>query len=421
MSPFRSAISLGTLACSLFMTTLTSAQQHPQVLPPVEQATFSGIGSDTLFNGDESQALQPEVFVNDVSTGLIGSFNREGDGSLSTTAKELKELGLRPPRGTNEDDVVQLDSLPGIAYHVVSETQSVYIDGSESARLPKEIDANPLDKPLAVTASPGALLNYSLFSSTDNMLDGSMDAFRGISGGFDGRIFGRFGTLSQSFTANMTDGDLDGVQRLNTLWSYSDPDRLITYKAGDFVSDGLSWTRPVYLGGMQISRNFQLRPDLVTLPMPGFTGTAAVPSTLEVYTRNAKTFSMDVPAGPFTVTNLPAYTGNGNAQVVVRDTLGRETRTTLPFYNTSDMLKQGLVDFSVEGGFPRRNFGTESNDYYGDPVGGATVRYGGTNRLTLQSHIEGGAGLIKWRCRGGVFGRRVWRFFAGRSGQPVRG
>ena len=91
-----------------------------------------------------------------------------------------------------------------------------------------------------------------------------------------------------------------------------------------------------------------------------------MPSTLEVYTQNVKTYSSDIPAGPFELANLPVITGSGEAQVVIRDTLGRETRTTLPFYTSSEQLGKGLIDFSAEVGFPRRNYGSESNDYASD-------------------------------------------------------
>ncbi|MGY3695904.1 hypothetical protein ACVIGA_005984 [Bradyrhizobium sp. USDA 3240] len=35
------------------------------------------------------------------------------------------------------------------------------------------------------------------------------------------------------------------------------------------------------LGGVQMQTNFALRPDLVTLPIPALSGSAAVPSTLD--------------------------------------------------------------------------------------------------------------------------------------------
>ncbi|PMW75446.1 fimbrial assembly protein, partial [Pseudomonas sp. GW460-12-1-14-LB3] len=82
------------------------------------------------------------------------------------------------------------------------------------------------------------------------------------------------------------------------------------------------------------------------------------------------------------------------AQVVVRDTLGRETKTTLPFYSSNLLLQKGLLDFSAEAGFPRRNFGTESDDYVGDAMGFATARYGVADWLTLEGHFEGGVDLL---------------------------
>jgi len=71
---------------------------------------------------------------------------------------------------------------------------------------------------------------------------------------------------------------------------------------------------------------------------------------------------------------------------VLRDSLGRETTTTLPFYASSMMLRQGLLDFSIEAGMARRNFGISSDDYDGRVMGVATARYGLTDQLTLEAH-----------------------------------
>jgi outer membrane usher protein len=393
MPLYPSAIRYCTLV-GFFLFSVDASSQQKRT-PDLPTAHMSDPSLESMpSEAPPAQTLQLEVYVNGVRTGLIATFLQANDRSLSVTAGELTELGIRPPKGANAEDRVELNRLAGLSYGLIAEKQEIRFTATDAARLPKVIDAGPQRDRQKATASTGAILNYSLFSSTGDFLDKDFEPFRGISGGFEGRMFSRLGTLTQSFTANLSDGDLDGLKRLNTLWSYSDQDRLITYRAGDLVTNGLSWTRPVYLGGLQVSRNFSLRSDLVTMPMPGFTGTAAVPSTLEIYTRNARTFSTEIPAGPFMVTNLPAYTGNGEATVVIRDTLGRETRTTHPFYNTADMLRQGLLDFSVEAGYPRRNFGTESNDYYGDPFGSATVRYGASSGLTLESHVEGGADLI---------------------------
>ncbi|MER8896703.1 fimbria/pilus outer membrane usher protein [Mesorhizobium sp. M0676] len=361
-----------------------NAQELPAVTNPEDPGQQAG------------RSLYLEVFINDVSTKLIGSFTQMPDGGLASTPQELKELGLKPPQGAvDTDGLVRLDQLADVSFQIDEAAQRLYVTAANDSREARMVDLGLRlqDRP-APQSGLGAVLNYSLFASSNTLFDKDVELFQGVSGGFDARVFSPYGTLSQSFIAGYSDGKLGGFTRLNTTWSYSDPDRLMTYRAGDFVSGGLSWTRPVYLGGVQAQRNFHLRSDLVTLPLPSFGGTAAVPSTLEVYTQNVRTYSGDIQPGPFQVTNLPVFTGAGQAQVVLRDSLGRETTATLPFYASSMMLRQGLLDFSVEAGMARRNFGISSDDYDGRVMGVASARYGVTDRLTLEAHAEGGAELI---------------------------
>jgi outer membrane usher protein len=131
--------------------------------------------------------------------------------------------------------------------------------------------------------------------------------------------------------------------RLDTTWTYKDPDRTLTYRAGDMISGGLSWTRPVHLGGIQIQRGFSIRPDLVTLPLPSFSGSAAVPSTVDVYVNGVRTVSQDVDSGPFRINNLPILSGQGDASIVVRDSSGREVATTLPFFGLAQTFARRII------------------------------------------------------------------------------
>jgi outer membrane usher protein len=343
------------------------------------------------------RSLYLEVFINDVSTKLVGSFTQLPDGGLAATPEELQQVGLKPlDDATGADGLVRVDQLPDVSFRIDEATQRLYVTATNDGREARVVDVGGRETQdrLQPQSGYGAVLNYSLFASSNTLFDDDVELFQGVSGGFDTRLFSPFGTLSQSFIAGYSDGELGGLTRLNTTWAYSDPKRLMTYRAGDFISGGLSWTRPVYLGGIQAQRNFGLRSDLVTLPLPSFAGTAAVPSTLEVYTQNVRTYSGDIQAGPFQVTNLPVFTGAGEAQVVLRDSLGRETTATLPFYASSMLLRQGLLDFSVEAGLARRNFGVESDDYDGRVMGVASARYGLTDWLTLEGHAEGGADLI---------------------------
>jgi outer membrane usher protein len=59
------------------------------------------------------------------------------------------------------------------------------------------------------------------------------------------------------------------------------------------------------MGGLQWQRDFTLRSDLVTQPMPVVNGSAAVPSTVDIFVNNIKAFSQDVGPGPYQIVNLP--------------------------------------------------------------------------------------------------------------------
>lgn len=361
---------------------------------PADVAIPAAVADETA---STTRELYLEVIINGVSTGLAGNFRQDPGGGLSSAADELKQVGLKPADAAiGADGWVRLDQLPGVEYSIDETTQQLLVTTGLEGRSTREINMGPVSEDrLAPTASWGGVLNYSLFATSNSLTsEEEADIFQGVAGSFDARIFSPFGVLNQSFTAGYSDDELDDVVRLNTTWAYSDVDRMLTYRAGDFASGGLTWTRPVYLGGFQVQRNFSLRSDLVTMPLPSFRGTAAVPSTLEVYTQNTQTYSAPVGEGPFELNNLPIYSGAGEARVVLRDTLGRETETTLPFYASNKMLAKGLIDFSVEAGAPRRNFGTESFDYDERVYGIASARYGLTNWLTLEAHAEVGEDLI---------------------------
>jgi outer membrane usher protein len=87
-------------------------------------------------------------------------------------------------------------------------------------------------------------------------------------------------------------------------------------------------------------------------------------------------------------------TGAGTARIVLRDALGRETVSELPFYASTRLLAAGLADFSAEAGLPRRRFGAPGDGYGGGIVGSGSLRYGLSDRVTLEGHAEGGAGLV---------------------------
>lgn len=357
--------------------------------------------------------LQLEVYINDVSTELIATFRQNDAGSFFIEPVQLENIGIVPMESAAGDDGwIDISRLPDVVARYDESSQSIYFTLPMEARASKVIDVSgrsnrnddddDADAGRRATSDFGGLVNYTVYGSSGGSRWSDIADFNGVSALLEGRAFGPYGVLSSSHVLSTSRLSQFDTQRLDTTWSYSDEETLTTYRAGDLITGGLSWTRPTRLGGVQIRRNFDLRPDIVTMPMPEFAGSAAVPSTVDVYIDNIRRVSREVPEGPFSITNLPIVSGAGNARLVVRDALGRETVSETPFFASTDLLAKGLVDFSAELGFARRDYGISSFDYDEALLGSATVRYGFSDALTLEGHAEGGEDFYNLGF-GGVF------------------
>ena len=353
-----------------------------------------GLMAGRVSAAEDTRQLQLEVILNGSDTHLIGSFQQLGGRQMAARRAELIEIGLNPRGYASPDKLIVLDDLTGLSYKYDEAAQKIFIKAPDNLLVRKQYDGShhPHDMHVAKT-DYGAVLNYNLLTGAASHPNAQLFAFDGASATLDARAFSPFGTVGQSAILRTTNSQFD-VLRLDSTFTYSDPATLIKYRAGDIITGSLAWTRPIRIGGLQAQRSFGLRPDLVTLPLPAAQGSAAVPSTADVYINNIKTFSQNISSGPYRLTNLPVTTGSGTVRVVIRDASGHETVSTLPFYTSPNLLAPGLLDFSVEVGLPRFAYGTPSDTYVTEPVGSASLRYGVFDWLTLAGHVELGAGLL---------------------------
>jgi outer membrane usher protein len=366
------------LASTVTLGLVTPGMAAAQTAPPLAVAA--------------AELLQLEVSINHQPTGLIGSFERSTDGAIWATGDELHSLGLKAPAGPARQ---RLDALSGVTAVYDPKTQAIDITAPNSSLIPHLLSARaPVVRGRGPQSSVGALLNYSL------VLAAGQDGGKGHwspsvgEGEFEARAFGPFGLFTTTLYAQVSAARSNAV-RLDSAWIWSDSAGLRTWRAGDLISGGFDWTRPVRLGGFQIRRDFALRPDLVTMPSPSLSSSAAVPSMAEVLVNGAPVMSTNVQSGPLQVRDLPVLQGPTNTQLILKDSYGRQVVAYAgSFYATPQMLAPGLVDYSIEGGFARRYFAVQSQNYDGNPAASASLRYGVTDWDTLQLHTEGGAGLV---------------------------
>ena len=310
---------------------------------------------------------------------------RAPDGRLLLREEDLATLRLRP-------GVASLIEIDGTRYVdlaaeprfdiVIDETaQRATISAAPELFTETRRHAGSSTLPDVSPAAPGGFLNYDLSAAQDNNS-------RNIGAFLESGFFNRHGVLTLSALLD-DDGDERRADRLDTTWSRDMPERLATLRVGDAISDAGSWNHAVRFAGVQFGTNFRTQPSLITTPLLTASGSAVVPSTVDVFVNGRQIASESVPPGPFTVDRLPAITGAGEMQVVVTDALGRQQVLTQPYYSGNELLREGLDEWSFEAGSLRESYGSPEDRYAGWVAAGSWRR-GWTTDLTLGAHLEVG-------------------------------
>ena len=383
-------------------------------LPPMAPAFSTALPLD--------ESLQLEIRLRDRPTGLIAEVRREADGGLRAKGADLRRAGLLVPAAAGE--WTRLDAVPGLNCRYILADQALDCDAPDALLAPKTYSLVAMEPPAQPPASDfGAVVNYDFYTGAANWSAGQSPRYSLATAALtlDARVFSPYGNLRQ--TGVVGDGLLTGgsTLRYDTTVEFIDDQRLMAARGGDLVSGGLDWTRPIRLGGMQIASDFSPRPDLILHPMPSVGGSAAVPTSVDVYMNDFKVFSQNVDPGPYRIANLPAMGEGGTATLVVRDASGAETRVAAPFFVSPKQLSEGVLSYSFEGGWARTQYGQASFSYDPRPVGLGAVRYGLSDGLTLEGHSEDGAGLVNGGAGAAVdvFGRGL--FEAALAGSAWRG
>lgn len=341
------------------------------------------------YDPDSDAALFLLVSINGRDIGLIAEFDLSPDTQrMMAHRDELEGIGIAAPRALGQ--TVYLDQIPGLVFVYDASSQAIHFTAQGLALIPVEISAVPQQVLPDTQTGYGIVLNYRVTANLgNNIFEDGFQAKRAFAS-LDLRAFTPIGVLTTtgSVTTWLDDFGSADFRRLDTSFTVSSPDRLLTLTAGDFTTSGPSWARPVRLGGIQLKRDFSLRDDVVTTPLLAFSASPAVPSSIEVYVDNVRAYSGAVGAGPFNLSNVPMITSGGEATFILRDAGGNEQKTVVPFFATQNLLAKGVLDYSIEAGRARLSHG-EGQSFYGqDTAAAISLRYGASGRLTVEGHAE---------------------------------
>ncbi|MCW5651684.1 MAG: fimbrial biogenesis outer membrane usher protein [Ramlibacter sp.] len=282
-----------------------------------------------------------------------------------------------------------LAAIPGFQSRMNFANQSMELVFSPEAFAATRLASEAENRPPLSPVEPAAFANFDLnLTHTANRGAASTRELGALT---EFGVSSRLGVLTSSFVGrNLASNDPAlprSTRRLETTFTRDFQDRNLTLRLGDSTTRAGMGGRATYFGGVQLSRNFALTPGFVSQPIPTISGTSSAPSTVELYVNDVLRQTSSVPTGPFAIDNFPLLTGAGQARLVVRDVLGRETVIVQPFFTHNTLLEQGLTDWSVEAGAVRSNLGVNNADY-GQAFVSGVYRKGLSNSLTLEGHGE---------------------------------
>lgn len=356
------------------------------LLPSIAQAfpaTPSGAGRGDI--GQDKQQVERLLLSFEVNGKPENRFDvvyvKSGRAYVRKTVLELLRFAIPAEvsgDGQSKDDFLLLDDVPSLTYTIDRQALLLKIKCEAQCFQTTEISAGQTGE--AAVPSPvglGGFVNYDLnieYVQSDISIGNLLEV-----GGFN-----QMGLFRTTVAMRDLSGNAD-FRRLDTSLILDDLIERQRLTIGDAISRNASWSQPVRFAGLKFGNEFSLNPGFVTVPTPDFSGAAALPSTIDVFVDGVRRFSGNVPAGPFEIRDLPVLTGMGQAQVIVRDLLGREQVFSESYATNREMLRAGLSDWSISAGFLREGFGTIDDDY-GDGFLSVLYAQGINDHLTIEGH-----------------------------------
>ncbi|HEY7237717.1 MAG TPA: fimbria/pilus outer membrane usher protein [Burkholderiales bacterium] len=400
----RGTFALLALVASAGLAMPEASAQAPrnaeaQVMPPEES-------SEAAAEAEPATRIIPlEVSLNGARAGSWVLMERGG--ALYAQLEAFEEWRInRDPRAPavvyRGETWYPLGSLPGYSARFNLAEQSLQLNFNPAAFATTRVSQPVAERPAVSRPLTTVFANYDL-SYTRSDLRG-LSATNDVGALTELGVSGSAGVLTNTSVIRNIASDAGapytpGWRRLETTFTRDFPERNASLRLGDSTTRTGAWGRSVYFGGIQWGTNFSLSPGYITQPIPTIGGQSRAPSTVELYINDALRQTSQVPTGPFTIDNFPQMTGSGQARIVVRDLLGRETVLVQDFFSSAALLRKGLSDYSFEAGAVRRNLGIDSANY-GAAFASGLFRHGLSDSFTLETRAEaseqvsgGGAGL----------------------------
>lgn len=342
------------------------------------------------------RSTTPLIVNISLNTEVKGDFfvERDIDRELFIKVEDLVALKLKFSRDRvvliKGEKYAPLSAVRDISYSIDENKLTVSIVGRTTESKKTEFELYPLGarpQNLYYPRETSAFVNYGLSYSHSNPLGSHAFSVPNKVGARAGDVFFVSDSIyTESDTAKQ-------FVRLSSSATYERRNDLTWLVVGDQIASSGDLGSSVNMGGIGFTKLYKLDPYFITQPLFNLQGMSQFPSEADIYLDGVLAGKQQVAPGQFELKNIYSYAGSHQVDVVLRDPFGNEQKISYPFYFSSQILREGLHEYSYNIGFIREQFGIKSNEY-GKAAFSAFHRYGVTSAFNVGARAEGTDGLF---------------------------
>lgn len=357
---------------------------------------LGAVGLGRAAPGGTTRDIWVEVRLNEVSQPEFALLHIDLRGHLFVRVGDLKAWHMRPRAAA--DDLVRIDDIPGLRVRLEEDELVLRLDAAP-ALFAEQVLATARGADAPQRGVPALFLDYSLFAERDGNAGETYSALVQA-----GSSLGRASFTSSwlgSRPVGMSDGRSSTWRRLDTDLLFDFPEYTARLMLGDGVTSPGTLGQSVRFTGIRWATDYATRPGVTPYALPVITGTATVPSSVELYVNQALVQRTTVDAGPFELNNIPIPVGQGAVDIRMRDILGHEQQLSLPYLVIPQLIAAGLTTVDFAAGAVRENYGIQNFAYDTAFLSGA-VQHGLNDLTTVNASAELAPGSSEITVRSGA-------------------
>lgn len=267
---------------------------------------------------------------------------------------EGEDMSLSDPITLGKCTSKNLNDFGKVNWVKKPDGDSVEITLKEECYAQKEISLARAEKCSSYNKSSSFFLNFSV-TNINTKENNATSLFSGV-GAFLGKVF------------LYSDANLDFEQneftRNNSYLGYEDIKNKLNFKVGDiFSSSDTMFIQSKPLMGLNIKRDYSIDPTVKPYNSLSRTLTLVTRSTVEIYKDNTLIQRHTLPPGVYDFNDIPIESFAGELTIKIKDIYGNERIEKVPYSISRRNLKKGYDDFSLSGGFERKDSGDKYRDF----------------------------------------------------------